>query len=136
MSKGPHIAGEESSDQESLLLLVGGRIRAARQRAKLKQSDVANAIGTKQSYIVGLEAGQANITLKTLGRVAAALGVSPVSLFLEEEQATGASGNVAVQLGQMLSAAMQDTDRLADLLRRAHALVAGEGGEPRPTTQS
>lgn len=136
MSKGSHIVDQASSDQEPLLVLVGTRIRAARQRAKLKQSDVANVIGTKQSYIVGVEAGQANITLRTLGRVAAALGVSPVSLLMEEEPANGTAGDGAVQLGQMLSVALQDTDRMADLLRRAHALVVGEEGKPRPPTQT
>ncbi len=126
MAKRPNIAGE-ASEQEPLLALVGSRIRAARLRAKLKQSELATAIGTGQSYIVGVEAGETNITLKTLARVAAALEISPLALLVDVEQpATGMGKGTAAQLGQLLSAAAQESDRVADFLRQAHALVAGE----------
>jgi transcriptional regulator with XRE-family HTH domain len=127
MSKGPSIPGEVANDQEPLLALVGARIRATRQRAKLKQSDVARSIGTKQSYIVGVEAGEQNITLKTLARVAAALGVSPVSLLLEAELDTPIE-TAAAQLSRLLAEAMQDNERVAHFLRQAHAMVADGTG--------
>lgn len=133
MSKGPNNAGE-ASDQEPLLALVGNRIKAARLHAKLKQSELAAAIGTGQSYIVGVEAGETNITLKTLARVAAALGVSPVALLVGTEAPGGVEKATAGQLGELLSAAVQDSDRVTDVLRRAHALVTGEEGKPRSDT--
>ncbi len=135
MAKRPHIAGE-ASEQEPLLVLVGTRIKAARLRAKLKQSDVAAAIGTGQSYIVGVEAGETNITLRTLARVAAALGVSPMALLVDVEPAAGVGEGTAAQLGHLLSTAVQDSDRVTDFLRQAHALVAGEGNKPGSDTPS
>ena len=125
MAKRPSIEGD-ASDQEPLLSVVGTRIKAARLRAKLKQSDVAAAIGTGQSYIVGLEAGETNITLKTLARVAAAVGVSPVALLVD----SGPDDDAAVHLGKLLAAAIRDSDQVTDLLRQAHALVAKRDGGP------
>lgn len=132
MPKGPNTAGEGFSDQEPLLVQVGSRIRATRQRAKLKQSELAAAIGTKQSYIVGMESGDTNITLRTLARVAAALGVAPVALLMEEGPDAATAASASGQLGKLLSAAMQDTDRVADFLRRAHVLVAGKADKAGP----
>lgn len=129
MAKRPNIAGE-ASEPEPLLALVGTRIKTARLSAKLKQSDLAAAIGTGQSYIVGVEAGETNITLRTLARVAAALGVSPMTLLVDVEPTVGGGDAKVAQLGQLLSAAVQDSDRVTDFLRRAHALVAGEGDDP------
>ena len=130
MARGPNIAAEVSSDPDPLLVLVGSRIRAERRRAKLKQSELAGAIETAQSYIVSIEAGEANITLKTLARLAAALTVSPVSLLLEEEPPLSVDEGLASQLGKMLSAAMLEADYLNDFLQRAHALVTRKEGEP------
>ena len=130
MARGPNIAAEVSSDPDPLLVLVGSRIRAARQRAKLKQSELAGAIETAQSYIVSIEAGEANITLKTLARLAAALKVPPVSLLLEAEPPPSVDEGVASQLGDMLSAAIQEADHLNDFLQRAHALVTRKKSEP------
>lgn len=135
MAKRPNIAGE-ASEPEPLLALVGTRIKTARLRAKLKQSDLAAAIGTGQSYIVGVEAGETNITLRTLARVAAALGVSPMTLLVDVEPTAGGGDAKVAQLGQLLSAAVQDSDRVTDFLRRAHALVAGEGDDPGSDTPS
>ena len=129
MARGPNIAAEVSSDPDPLLVLVGSRIRAARRHAKLKQSDLAGAIETAQSYIVSIEAGEANITLKTLARLAAALKVLPVSLLLEEEPPPRLDEGLASQLSEMLSAAMQEANHLKDFLQRAHALVIRDEGE-------
>lgn len=83
MAKASNNSEEPSGEHEPLLEHVGARIRAARRRAKLKQSEVAAAIGSGQSYIVDIEAGKANLTLKMLARIAAVLGVSPAALLLE-----------------------------------------------------
>jgi transcriptional regulator with XRE-family HTH domain len=132
MARRPNIAVELSSDPDPLLVLVGSRVRAARQRAKLKQSELAGAIETAQSYIVSIEAGEANITLKTLARLGAALKVSPVSLLLETEPPASLGEGVVSQLSKMLSVALQDADHLTDFLQRAHALVTRKESEPGP----
>lgn len=134
MAKGVAPTEEASGgDGDPLLAHVGERIRAARKRARLRQSDLAQAIGTHQSYIVGVEAGEQNITLKTLARVATALGVTPMTLLLEGELALAADTGKLDQFGELLRAAMQETDRVADLLRRAYALVSARTGNPRST---
>lgn len=115
---------EGESDDEPLLLLVGSRIRTLRRRAKLKQSDVAKLIGTGQPYIVAVELGQQNITLKTLAAIAAALGVTPASLLLEGEMALAADEGAFDKFGALLRAAMQESGRVSDLLRQMHALTS------------
>lgn len=113
-----------SDDDEPLLLLVGSRIRALRRRAKLKQSEVAKSIGTGQSYIVGVEAGEQNITLKTLARIATTLGVTPAFLLLEGEMALAADEGGFDKFGALLRTAMQDSSRVSDLLRQMYALAS------------
>lgn len=113
-----------SDDDEPLLLLVGSRIRTLRRRAKLKQSEVAKSIGTGQSYIVGVEAGEQNITLKTLARIAATLGVTPAFLLLEGEMALAADEGGFDKFGALLRTAMQDSGRVSDLLRQMYALAS------------
>ena len=130
MVKGDKIADEASDDPDPLLVLVGSRIRLIRKRAKLKQSEVAAAIETKQTYMVGVEAGQQNITLRTLARIAAALGVAPMTLLLEGELALAADEGKLDQLGELLRRAMQDTDRVAEVLREAYALVSARQSNP------
>ena len=90
MVKEAKVVGRSSDDSNRILLVAGLRIRTLRRRAKLKQSDVAKSIGTGATYIVGVEAGDQNITLKTLARIAAVFGVSPAILLLEGEMALAA----------------------------------------------
>lgn len=124
MVKEVKIVDNKSDDDEPLLLLVGSRIRTLRRRSKLKQSEVAKSIGTGQSYVVGVEAGEQNITLRTLARIAAALGVAPAYLLLEGEMALAADEGGFDEFGALLRAAMQESGRVSDLLRQMHALTS------------
>jgi XRE family aerobic/anaerobic benzoate catabolism transcriptional regulator len=54
---------------------VGKRVRAARRRAAMKQTDLADASGLFQSQISGIEGKRINATRRTLQRIADALGV-------------------------------------------------------------
>lgn len=49
------------------------QIAKARARAKMTQGQLARAIGTTQSVISRIEAGNQNLTVKTLARIAAVL---------------------------------------------------------------
>ena len=80
MVKEAKVVDDLSNDAEPLLALVGARIRSIRKSAKLKQSEIAKLIGTGQSFVVSVEAGEANVTLKVLARIASALGVAPAVL--------------------------------------------------------
>lgn len=46
----------------------------ARQEAGLTQKEIADRMGTRQTYIAALERGRKNITFSTLARYAAACG--------------------------------------------------------------
>ncbi len=52
----------------------GRRLQEARQHAHLTQRDLAERVGTSQSAIAKLEQGDANPTIDTLARCAAAAG--------------------------------------------------------------
>jgi len=71
-------------EYEALLKTVASRIREERTAAKLSQAQLAAKTDLKQSYIYELETGESNITLKTLSRVASALGVAPRDLLPAE----------------------------------------------------
>ncbi|MEU0671379.1 helix-turn-helix transcriptional regulator [Streptomyces sp. NPDC006172] len=60
---------------------MGGRIRAARERADLTQEAVALSAGTDRPSVVRIEAGQQSPTADTLFRLARAIGVSPAQFF-------------------------------------------------------
>jgi len=132
MVKEDKTVAELATGVEPLLALAGSRIRSIRRRAKLKQSDIANTIGTGQSYIVSVEAGEQNITLKTLARIAEALKVSPATFLLEGEMALIADEGGFDKLSALLRAAMQDTDRVSDLLQKIYALVSARADSSGP----
>jgi len=60
----------EKADIEVRLAL---QIAKARARAKMTQGQLALAVGTTQSVISRIEAGNQNLTVKTLSRIAAVL---------------------------------------------------------------
>lgn len=64
---------------ENLAILIGNRLREIRKRKNLRQEDMER-LGISYKYYQRIEAGHANITLKTLQKVADALDVGVVSL--------------------------------------------------------
>jgi transcriptional regulator with XRE-family HTH domain len=62
-------AGEEAAGA-ALQKLFGENFRAARMRAGLSQTDVAAMSGIAQQSISQIEAGQHNLTLKTMDKLA------------------------------------------------------------------
>jgi transcriptional regulator with XRE-family HTH domain len=84
MGKRPQGDVPGAAEYEALLKTVASRIREERIAAKLSQAQLAAKTVLKQSYIYELETGESNITLKTLSRVAAALGVAPRDLLPAE----------------------------------------------------
>jgi transcriptional regulator with XRE-family HTH domain len=85
MGKTPKGNGEPgTTEYQALLKTVASRIREERTAAKLSQAQLAARTDLKQSYIYELETGESNITLKTLCRVASALGIAPRDLLPAE----------------------------------------------------
>ena len=59
---------------------VGRNLRIHRRRRNLSQEAFADVLGVHRTYLGGLERGERNLTLQTLERLAAQLGVPPRSL--------------------------------------------------------
>ncbi|WP_245454095.1 helix-turn-helix domain-containing protein [Aquabacter cavernae] len=66
----------DSASRPDVLACVGDNIRRLRQEAGLSQAALAEASGLSRRMIVGIESGEANISLSNLDRIAAALGTS------------------------------------------------------------
>ena len=54
---------------------LGQQIRAARARVEITQAELGRRLGTSPSYIAGIEAGKANVTIGQLASIANALRV-------------------------------------------------------------
>lgn len=54
---------------------VGERIKAAREKAKLTQADVAKKAGINTNYYSVIERGEVNTTLEKLQKISKALGL-------------------------------------------------------------
>lgn len=59
---------------------VGANLRRLREARGLTQEHLAHFAGLATRHLQKIEAGQVNVTLRTLGRLGAALGVEPSSL--------------------------------------------------------
>lgn len=55
-------------------------LKRAREKAGLRQREVADRLGIAQASYAAIEAGKSCPSIKQLERVAAAIGVSPLSL--------------------------------------------------------
>ncbi|AGS24388.1 helix-turn-helix transcriptional regulator [Rhizobium etli] len=68
------------NDRGDVLAHVSGNLRRYRQAAGLSQIALANASGVSRRMIIAVEAGDANISLSSLDKLAIAMGVSFVDL--------------------------------------------------------
>jgi transcriptional regulator with XRE-family HTH domain len=59
---------------------VGRNIRRIRTAGDLSQEDLADRIGHHRTYVGSVERGERNLSLRSLERLAASLGVDPVAL--------------------------------------------------------
>jgi transcriptional regulator with XRE-family HTH domain len=59
---------------------LGRSLRAIREAAGLSQEAFAERLGVHRTYVGGLERGERNLTLQTVERFAATLGVDPLTL--------------------------------------------------------
>src|SRR5262245_6632461 len=63
--------------------LLARNLRVLRAGARISQEELADLGGLHRTYIGAVERGERNITIKTRGRIAAALKVDPVRLLQE-----------------------------------------------------
>lgn len=66
----------------NLLVLVGKRIQALREKRGLTQEQLEEKTGINTKYISAIECGQKNATVKTLDKIAKGLDIELYELFL------------------------------------------------------
>lgn len=72
----------DSAQVEALFQAVGTRVRELRLKSGLNQPELAAAAGVSAQYLWRIEDGRQNLSLRTMSRLAIALGV-PMSALLE-----------------------------------------------------
>lgn len=65
-------------------IAIGCRVATLRKRRKMRQEELAEALGMQRTSVTNLEAGRQNITLTTAYDIARVLGVEIVELFPPE----------------------------------------------------
>jgi len=99
-----------------VLMHVSGNMKKLRLNAGLSQTALADVSGISRRMIVGIERGDANISLSSLDKIAAALGVDFIELVRDPERTTRTNINEVTWRGQQ-------NDSFATLLGSAPASV-------------
>ncbi len=81
--------------EQDLLSRLGARLRALREEEGRSLAEVARLAGVSRRYLTEAEAGRANLSVRVLERLSAALGTSPAAL-LAAGPAAGASERIAL----------------------------------------
>lgn len=134
MAKEPETEGENPASNEALLQVymsrLARRVREARRRAKLKQSELGELIGSNQSYIFVIEASKGNVTLRNLVNLAQALHVSPEDLLkpdkvlpvIDAERVRELSTLVHVSIQEVCSTS-NNVAKVNEVLHQVYALL-------------
>jgi transcriptional regulator with XRE-family HTH domain len=83
MSHEPPTDSDEVAD--ALQQQVGSNLREAREAQGLSQEHLAHLAGLATRHLQKIEAGQVNVTLRTLARLGSALGAEPGWLLIHNE---------------------------------------------------
>ena len=75
----------EAFAEEDLIHRVALRVLQYREAYGISQEKLAELLGTKQPAIARIEAGEANMTLRRVARIAHALGLDDVALLVTKE---------------------------------------------------
>jgi transcriptional regulator with XRE-family HTH domain len=104
------------STEDELLKAFGRKVREARERAGLTRAQLGDATGLAPSYLFEIENEGANVTLKTLAKLAQSLNLGPRDLLPESEQ-DALTGSAVAELIAAL-------DRAADVLSQRQSQEA------------
>ena len=104
------------STEDELLKAFGRKVREARERAGLTRAQLGDATGLAPSYLFEIENEGANVTLKTLAKIAESLKLGPRDLLPESEQ-DALTGSAVAELIAAL-------DRAADVLSQRQSQEA------------
>ena len=114
-------------DLDPLLVAVGARIYEVRRELKLSQTQLAERADVAIQTVFQAESGSQNVSLKTLGRLAAALGLVVRDLLPESSVVTDPW---FVEIAQALTL---ELGRATMLSQRLGTLIAEIEAEPRRT---
>lgn len=78
-SKSPQ--NQRMSARADITVRFGNRVRELRHQTGLSQEAFADKCGLDRTYISGIERGRRNVALRSVERVAKALGISMSKLF-------------------------------------------------------
>jgi len=106
--------GENTEDE--LRKAFGRKVREARDRAGLTRAQLGDLTGLAPSYLFEIENEGANVTLKTLAKIAESLKLGPRDLLPESEQ-DALTGSAVAELIAAL-------DRAADVLSQRQSQEA------------
>jgi transcriptional regulator with XRE-family HTH domain len=104
------------STEDALQKAFGRKVREARERAGLTRAQLGDATGLAPSYLFEIENEGANVTLKTLAKLAQSLNLGPRDLLPESEQ-DALTGSAVAELIAAL-------DRAADVLSQRQSQEA------------
>lgn len=68
---------------------LGRNLRRYREQRGLSQEDFADLIGVHRTYMGGVERGERNLTLRSVERLAAMIGIDPRALLAEHSLEQG-----------------------------------------------
>ncbi len=106
---------------------LGQALKQQRQRRKLSQSKLAELADVSDRYIADIEAGKANLTMKVLDRLAAALDWDPLAELTvdAEPPSPAAARDVLAKLSEL----GQSLEHTIDRLKALHAKYGIDGDD-------
>lgn len=133
MAKQPK--NSEDIEPDELLVAVGHRIKLARQNAKLTQKELGEILEAPQSWIYLMEDGQQNLQLKSLRKIAQALGISIRDL-LPESPESGPEFEVSLETNEMFQKLLAQLTEFTAMVHRLYALTDKRKGPERSAKPS
>jgi len=101
---------------------LGMSVKSWRTRLKLPQDELARRAGFHRSYVSDIERGSRNLSLKSIEKLAEALGISVLTLFAELDSKSGAASLRRDEMVDILLVEDNDNDTLLVIhaLKNAH----------------
>jgi transcriptional regulator with XRE-family HTH domain len=76
----PPVQDSEKTAKDPDLVVLGRRLAALREQARMTQESLADAAGLHWTYVGQVERGERNLSYKNLLKLARGLGVDPAEL--------------------------------------------------------
>ena len=114
---------------DTLQQMVGARIRALRQQRGWTQEELGGRADLDFTTIGGAERGEKSLSLKSLARVADALGVDLAWLVRQQQSETGqaeSEGLVEELIGLVRDLRPDDLRHVIELVAAAKSYIAGQ----------